>query len=57
MARILVIEDQKFITKILEIVVKRDGHSIIAAANGAMGLQLLKQETPTSSSRILDFPT
>jgi DNA-binding response OmpR family regulator len=46
MARILVIEDQKFITKILEIVVKRDGHSIIAAPTGAIGLQLLKQEKP-----------
>jgi DNA-binding response OmpR family regulator len=46
MARILVIEDQKFITKILEIVVKRDGHTIVAAQTGAMGLQLLKQEKP-----------
>jgi DNA-binding response OmpR family regulator len=46
MARILVIEDQKFITKILEIVVKRDGHTVIAAPTGATGLQLLEQEKP-----------
>jgi DNA-binding response OmpR family regulator len=46
MARILLIEDRTFITKILEIVVKRDGHTIIAASTGGMGLQLLKQESP-----------
>jgi DNA-binding NtrC family response regulator len=44
-ANVLVIDDDPAVRATMEVVLKRDGHAVVAADNGRKGLQLL-QSTP-----------
>jgi len=46
LAKILIIEDQRFISQIYGIVLKGAGHEVVTAADGATGLSLFSSETP-----------
>lgn len=42
MARILIIDDDSQLLKMLEITLTRNGHEVLAAANGKIGISILK---------------
>jgi CheY-like chemotaxis protein len=45
MARILVIDDQKSIRTVLRIVLEGEGHEVLEAANGRLGLELYREQS------------
>jgi DNA-binding response OmpR family regulator len=46
MARILVVDDDRSIVGIIQLILKKDGHSVLVANDGKIGLELAKQENP-----------
>ncbi len=46
MARILVVEDDKIIQRIMQLRLEIEGHEVIQAANGAEGVALAQSEKP-----------
>ena len=56
-ARILVVDDERSMRELLSIVLKREGHDVLVAENGAAAVELLKRRavrpprSPTSGCR------
>jgi CheY-like chemotaxis protein len=44
--RVLVIEDEKFLSNILKLKLEREGFSVIQAFDGEEGLQIMKEQKP-----------
>src|SRR3989338_2762695 len=43
-ARILVVDDERSMRELLSIVLKRDGHEVVVAENGAAAVEILERE-------------
>ena len=54
MARVMIIEDEPTIAMVLEIVLGEEGHEVIKAPNGKIGLALLEQQ-PLPEIVLLDL--
>jgi CheY-like chemotaxis protein len=46
MAKVLVVDDDPDFVKVTSKVLERAGHEVVAAANGAKALQVMRQDTP-----------
>ncbi|MCA9244700.1 MAG: response regulator [Phycisphaerales bacterium] len=46
MSRILVVEDDPHILRVISLWLTREGHTVIEAANGLIGLELFQKERP-----------
>jgi CheY-like chemotaxis protein len=46
MAKVLVVDDDPDFVKVTTKVLERAGHDVVAAANGAKALQVMRKETP-----------
>lgn len=46
MATVLVIDDEYGIAELLEAVLSDEGHQVLTAANGSLGLDILRKERP-----------
>lgn len=44
--KILAIDDNKDIRDLLSLVLEKEGYEVVTAANGVMGLRLIKENTP-----------
>lgn len=44
--KILIVEDEKFLSNILKLKLEREGFVVLQAYDGAEGLQMIKAETP-----------
>ena len=44
--KVLVVDDEPFMIRLIEIVLERDGYSMVHAANGSEAVEVVRQERP-----------
>ncbi|HBL16598.1 MAG: hypothetical protein A2X36_15955 [Elusimicrobia bacterium GWA2_69_24] len=55
MATILVVDDERDVVLLIKFLLKKDGHQVVEAFNGAEALQILGLEPPTEVANLPDL--
>ena len=56
MKRILVVDDEPHVRRIIEMTLQREGYSVVTASDGQKGLESIRQEMPDAMVVDIDMP-